>query len=37
LSTCVPVPTLPEWAFLMLAIVLAAGGAVMLRRRSTTV
>lgn len=38
-STCaaaVPVPTLPEWAFLMLAIVLAAGGFVMLRRRSTT-
>ena len=36
-STCaVSVPTLPEWAFLMLAIVLAAGGFVMLRRRSTT-
>jgi hypothetical protein len=38
-ATCaaIPVPTLPEWALLMLAIVLAAGGFVMLRRRSTTV
>ena len=39
-ATCgaaVPVPTLPEWAFLMLAIVLAAGGVVMLRRRNTMV
>jgi Ice-binding-like/IPTL-CTERM motif len=32
-----PVPTLPEWAFLMLAVILAACGVVMLRRRSTTV
>lgn len=37
-ATCATaVPALPEWAFLMLAIVLAAGGFVMLRRRSTTV
>ena len=32
----VPVPTLPQWAFVMLAAALAAGGVVMLRRRSTT-
>ena len=38
-STCVPiaVPTLPQWALLMLAIVLAAAGFVMLRRRGTAV
>ena len=38
-STCpvIPVPTLPQWALLMLAVVLAAGGVVMLRRRGTTV
>jgi len=36
-ASCTPVPTLPEWAFLLLAIVLTGCGAVMLRRRSTTV
>jgi type VI secretion system secreted protein VgrG len=30
----VPVPTLPEWAFIMLAVLLAAAGAVVLRRRT---
>jgi Flp pilus assembly protein TadG len=35
-SSCNPVPTLPEWAFLLLAIVLAGCGAVMLRRRTAT-
>jgi len=29
-----PVPTLPEWAFIMLAVLLAAAGAVALRRRT---
>lgn len=33
----IAVPTLPEWAFLMLAVILAACGVVMLRRRSTTI
>jgi hypothetical protein len=31
----VPVPTLSEWAFIMLALLLAAAGVVALRRRGT--
>jgi type VI secretion system secreted protein VgrG len=35
ISACtVPVPTLPEWAFIMMAVLLAAAGAVALRRRT---
>jgi hypothetical protein len=30
-----PVPTLSQWAFLMLAVLLAAAGAVALRRRTS--
>jgi hypothetical protein len=35
-SSCTPVPALPPWGFLLLAMMLATSGAVMLRRRSAT-
>jgi hypothetical protein len=34
--TPVPTPTLPEWAFISLAVLLAAAGFVALRRRTLT-